>query len=105
MSEMKELSTKAAFKNRNATYPTILYRNTQTLANFVIDKSRRLDFDVPTLVVKRNDNLDIQQRSLSMTPDERKRLGMNRSRHWYQKKKLAEGTAIKVYGNVLKKLL
>lgn len=91
------MNVKAVFRGKNATYQTILYGNVQTLAHFVIGKSKTLAFDVPTLAIKRNDTIDVQQRILSMTPSERKRLGINKSTLWYQKKKLAEGKKIKVY--------
>ena len=82
------MNAKRAFKARNATYQTILYGNIQALANFVIGKSKsRLDFDVPPLMVKRNDFLVVQQLILSMTPDERMRLDINKSTLWYQKEK------------------
>ena len=98
------MNVKATFKSRNATYQTILYNNIQTLANYMLDKSVRLDFDVPTLMVKRNDNLEIAQRILSMTPNERKKLGISKSGLWHQKKKLAEGMKFKIYGKTLSKL-
>ena len=98
------MDAKAAFKGRNATYQTILFNNIETLANFVIGKSNRLDFDLPASASKRNDNLDIQHRILTMTPEERKRLGISKSGLWYQKRKLAEGKSIKIYDKVLSKL-
>ena len=98
------MNAKAAFKGRNATYQTILFNNIETLANFVIGKSNRLDFDLPASASKRNDNLDIQHRILTMTPEERKRLGISKSGLWYQKRKLAEGKSIKIYDKVLSKL-
>lgn len=97
-------NAKVAFKNRNASYQTIFYRNVQTFANFLIGKGMTLSFDVPALADKRNDDLDIQRRILTMTPAERKSLGISKSGLWYQKKKLAEGRRIKVYGKVLSKL-
>jgi CRISP-associated protein Cas1 len=97
------MNTKAAFKGRTATYQTILYNNVQALANFVIGKSKSLNFDLPTLTIKRNDNLDVQQRILTMTPIERKKLGISKSGLWYQKKKLLEGKTITVYSKTLAK--
>ena len=64
------MNAKAAFKGRNAAYQTILSGNIHGLAHFVIGKNKTLSFDIPTLAVKRNDNLDIQQRILTMTPAE-----------------------------------
>ena len=41
--------------------------------------------------LNRNDNLELRERILSMTPDERKKLGINKSTLWYIKKNLSEG--------------
>lgn len=94
----------ALFKGRNAMYQTILFRNIQTLANFVIGKSKAISFDIPALAIKRNDTGYIQRRILAMTPAERRMAGINKSTLWYQKRKLAEGKTIKVYDKVLSKL-
>lgn len=59
---------------------------------------------MPTFTIKRNDDLDIRQRILSMNPEERKRLGISKSGLWYQKKKIAERKTIKVYNKVLARL-
>jgi CRISPR-associated protein Cas1 len=98
------MNAKSTFKGRNATYQTILYYNIQVLANHLLDKNKRLDFDVPTLTIKRNDSLQVSQHILSMTHDERKRLGISKSGLWYQKKKLSEGKTIKIYNKNLAKL-
>ena len=39
-----------------------------------------------------------------MTPEERKRLGINKSTLFYMKKNLQEGKSIKIYDKVLTKL-
>lgn len=98
------MNAKAQYRDRNTTYQTILYRNIQTLASFVIGKSKILSFDIPRLAAGRNDTADIQQRILTMTPAERKSLGISKSGLWYQKKKLSEGKPIKVYHKVLSRL-
>ena len=67
-------------------------------------KSKIVGFDIPALALKRNDDLEIQYRIMAMTPDERKRLGISKSGLWYQKKKIAEGTRMKVYKKVLEKI-
>lgn len=99
------MNVKSAFKGRNATYQTILYNNVQALGNCLLDKSKSLAFDVPTLAFKRNDDLEISQRILSMTPSERKKLGISKSGLWYQKKKLSEGKTLRVYDKVLSKII
>jgi CRISP-associated protein Cas1 len=99
------MNTKATFNGRKTTYQTILFSNLQGFAHFVIGRNTALYFDIPELVVKRNDNVDFQQRILSMTPDERRKQGINKSTLWYQKKKLTEGKSVKVYEKVLAKYL
>jgi len=39
-----------------------------------------------------------------MSPSERKRLGINKSTLWYEKKHLSEGKKIKVYRKVMSQL-
>jgi CRISP-associated protein Cas1 len=97
------MNVKSAFKGRNATYQTILYNNAQALASYLLDKNKKFAFDVPILVVKRNDDLEVSQRILLMTPTERKRLGISKSGLWYQKKKLTQGKTIKIYQKSLTK--
>lgn len=44
-----------------------LFGNVREFAHFVIGKNKTLSFDIPALAVKRKDNLDVQQRILTMT--------------------------------------
>jgi CRISPR-associated protein Cas1 len=48
--------------------------------------------------------LNIKERILNITPDERRILGINKSTLWYQQKKILEGRRLKVYGKVLSRL-
>jgi CRISPR-associated protein Cas1 len=97
------MNAKTAFRNRNTTCQTILYNNVQVLSNYLLDKSKSLAFDVPTMMTKRNDNVDVQQCILTMTPAKRKRLGISKSGLWYQRKKLADGKMLRVYKKMLLK--
>lgn len=100
----RNMNTKATFKNKNASYQTILYRNMQALANYVIGRSKALSFDIPPRSVNRNDTSEIQQRILTMTPVERKKLGISKSGLWYLKRKIAEGKPVKVYKKMFEKI-
>lgn len=97
------MNTKATFKGRNATCQTILNENIRSMADFMIGKSKSLNFDISMINLRRNDYLGIQQRILTMTPARRKALGISKSGLWYQQKKIAEGKPIKVYKKYLKK--
>ncbi len=48
--------------------------------------------------------MDIRNKVLSLTPQDRKRLGINKSTLWYMQKHIKEGKKIKVYGKVMGKI-
>ena len=54
--------------------------------------------------LNRNDELELRERILNMTPDERKKLGINKSTLWYIKKNLSEGKTPKIYEKNLLKI-
>ncbi|MGI0014893.1 MAG: CRISPR-associated endonuclease Cas1 [Nitrososphaera sp.] len=81
--------------DKSFTYQNILLDSVQQLANFILGKRKDLRLAVPSIQIGRTDSLDVRQRILSITPDRRKELGINKSTLWYQKKKLAEGGRIK----------
>ena len=78
------------YKAKMHSYQNILLDNIQQLANVVIGKRRELQFVIPALGIQRTDLLEIRQRILTMTPDERKGRGIRRSTLWYQKKNLSK---------------
>ena len=54
--------------------------------------------------LNRDDNLELREKILSMTVEERKRLGINKSTLGYIKKKLDEGKTPKIYEKILLKI-
>ena len=67
-------------------------------------KLGKLQFNVPEFKIKRDDNTDIRSKVLSLTPEDRKRLGINKSTLWNIQKHIKESKRIKVYGKVMGKL-
>jgi len=93
------------YKNgKNYSYQIILQDNLQQLANFIVDKKKEFDFVIPKIRLNRNDNLQLREKVLNMTSDERKRLGINKSTLWYIKKNLSEGKTTKIYEKFLLKI-
>ncbi len=74
------------------------------LANHIIGKSSKLQFNIPEFEIKREDHVDLRDRVASLTPQYRKRLGINKSTLWYMQKHIKEGKRIKVYGKVMDKI-
>jgi len=54
--------------------------------------------------LNRDDNLELREKILNMTMQERKRLGINKSTLWYIKKNLGEGKTPKIYEKILLKI-
>ncbi|MDH5463949.1 MAG: CRISPR-associated endonuclease Cas1 [Nitrosopumilus sp.] len=82
----------------------ILQDNLQQLSNFIVEKKKEFDFVIPKMKLNRNDNLELREKILSMTSDERKKLGVNKSTLWYIQKNLSEEKTSKIYEKVLTKL-
>lgn len=71
---------------------------------FISGKNNKIEFNVPNLSFKINDNLILKEKIIKMTPDERRRLGIGKSTLFYVKKNLQEGKSVKIYDKVFNKL-
>ncbi|WP_268541336.1 CRISPR-associated endonuclease Cas1 [Candidatus Nitrosotenuis cloacae] len=95
---------KMPYRKKNFTYQNILYDQIQQIANFISDKRKDIEFVVPHWVINRDDNSMLRNRILSLTPDQRRKLGINKSTLWYMKRNLNDGKTVKIYGKILSKL-
>ncbi|MDE1825343.1 MAG: CRISPR-associated endonuclease Cas1 [Candidatus Micrarchaeota archaeon] len=97
-------NARALYNGKYYCYQNILYENVRLLANYIIGKSGKLQFNIPEFKIKREDNTGIRNKVLNLTPEDRKTLGINKSTLWYMQKHIKEGRKIKVYGKVMGKL-
>ena len=95
---------KVPYKGKNYYYDIILSDNISKLSLFISEKNKNIIFDIPNLYFKRNDYLSIKEKILKMTPENRKKLGINKSTLFYMKKNIQEGKNIKIYDKIIKKL-
>ena len=94
------------YKNgKNYSYQIILQDNMQQLSNFILEKKQKIEFNIPLMKLHRKDNLKLKEIFLSMTPEERKRLGVNKSTLWCMQNNLKKGKSINLYDNVLSKMI
>jgi len=64
--------TKYNYKNgKNYPYHIILQDNLQQLANFIAEKKKEFDFVIPNIKPNRDDNLELREKILNMSPEER----------------------------------
>jgi len=81
-----------------------MFENIRELSRYVIGNSKSLEFTIPDIEIKRNDNSQIRDKILSIDPEKRKELKINKSTLWYQQKKIKEGKTIKIYNKTKVKI-
>ena len=68
------------------------------------NKKKTIEFVIPHIAINRNDDLEMREKILSMSLEDRKRLGINKSTLWYMKKNFADNKTRKIYSKVSEKL-
>ncbi|MCH7647404.1 MAG: CRISPR-associated endonuclease Cas1 [Thaumarchaeota archaeon] len=89
---------------KNYQYSVILDDNVQQLAKHILDKTTNFEIVIPEITLSRNDILKLREKIESMTPEQRKQLGINKSTLWYLKKNLKNNKSFKIYDKVLSKI-
>ncbi|MDH3203303.1 MAG: CRISPR-associated endonuclease Cas1 [Nitrosopumilus sp.] len=89
---------------KNYYYSVILEDTVKQLAHHILGKSKDFEFAIPEIHLARNDVTNLREKIESMTPEERKQLGINKSTLWYLKKNLQDNKSFKIYDKVLSKI-
>jgi CRISPR-associated protein Cas1 len=92
------------FNNKQHTLENIMFENARILEKYLSGKTSVLQFIIPDLKITRVDSKEIRSKIMSIDPEKRKELGINKSTLWYQQKKIKEGNIIKVYGKTRVKI-
>jgi len=85
------------FKNKQYTLENIMFENIRKLSKYIAGNSKSLEFTIPAIEIKRNDNSQIRDKIMSIDTEKRKELKINKSTLWYQQIKIKEGKTIKIY--------
>jgi len=97
-------NSRVFYNGKYYSYQNVLYENVRMLANYIMGKSSKLQFNIPEFEIKREDNTEVRNKVLSLTPQDRKRLNINKSTLWYIQKHIKDEKKIKIYGKVMGKL-
>jgi CRISPR-associated protein Cas1 len=97
-------NSKVSYGKKNFAYQNILYDNVSQLAQYIADKKKTIEFVVSHIELNRDDNLLLRKKILAMSPEERKKVGINKSTLWYLKKNVSSKDKIKIYDKILDKL-
>jgi CRISPR-associated protein Cas1 len=97
-------NTRTYYKGLNSTSQSILYDQVRLLANYLMDKQATLEFNMPEIQIKRNDETELRNKILAITPEQQRKLGLRRNTLWYVQKNIREGKKIKIYNKVMSKI-
>ena len=92
------------FRNKQHTLGNIMFENVRELSRYISGKIKTLDFNIPDIEISRNDTINIKNKIMSIDPEKRKALKLNKSTLWYQQKKIKEGKTIKMYNKTKVKI-
>jgi len=81
-----------------------MFENIRELSRYITGNSKSLEFTIPDIEIKRNDNSKVRDKIMSIDPEKRKELKINKSTLWYQQKKIKEGKTIKIYNKTKVKI-
>jgi len=91
-------------RNKQHTFENIMFENIRELSKYIIGNSKGLEFSIPEIEIKRNDNSQIRDKIMSIDPEKRKESKINKSTLWSQQKKIKEGKTIKVHNKTKRKI-
>ena len=92
------------FRNKQHTLDNIMFENVRELSRYISGKAKTLEFKIPDIEISRNDTIDVQNKIMSIDPEKRRVLKINKSTLWYQQKKIKEGKTIKMYNKTKVKI-
>jgi len=92
------------FRNKQYALENIMFENIRELSRYVMNNSKQLKLTIPKIEVKRNDNSQVRDKIISIDPEKRKELKINKLTFWYQQKKIKEGKTIKDFRKTLEKI-
>ena len=92
------------FNKKQHALENIMFENAGIFGKYLSGKTNVLKFRIPDLKITRVDSQDMLSKIISIDPEKRKELGINKSTLWYQQKKIKEDKSIKMYNKTKVKI-
>ncbi len=77
---------RAQFRGEFHTHDNVMLENIRLLAKFLENGEKALDFEIPEIKPYRNDDIELHNWIISLTPEDRKRLKISKSTLRYSQK-------------------
>jgi len=78
-----------------------MFENVRELSRYISGKTKKLEFRIPDIAMSRNDNTEMRNKVMSIDPEKRKELKINKSTLWYQQKKIKVRKSIKMIAKIV----
>ena len=92
------------YKGRILKWDTVIQEKTNELARYLTGMSSKLDFIEPTPRFDRVDNLGLRERIMSLTAEEAKKFGINKSTLYTLRQHARDERPFCLYGKISRKL-
>ncbi len=88
------------FKNKKYNLENIMVENIKELNRYSSGKQKTFEFKIPDIEISRNNAIDVQKKIMSIDPEMRIALKINKSTLWCQQKNIKVGKTIKTYNKI-----
>ena len=78
-----------------------MFENVRELSKHIMGKKMEIKFNIPNIKIQRNDDIKMRNKIMSIDPEKRKELKINKSTLWYQQRKIKEGKTLRVYNKTM----
>lgn len=99
-----QLNKKVSYLGRDFNWSYIILLKTRELGQFLSSQRDSIDFSKPLVKLRRDDNVQLRKRILSMGYSEARKLGICKSELWYMKHNVMNGKPFKIYKKMQEKL-
>jgi len=92
------------YLGREYRWSYIIFLKARELAQYLLGKTKSIEFIKPNVQMSRTDNFELRQKILSLTNPRAKKLGIGKSQLWYMRQKATCDKSFKIYKKTIKKL-
>jgi CRISPR-associated protein Cas1 len=100
----ERFNSRVNYKGRILKWDTIIEEKVMELSRFLTGRSSKVDFSEPSLALERFDNSQLRERIKSLTAEEAKKLGINKSTLYTLREHLRSDRPFKLYHKVNRRL-
>ena len=100
-----QFNSSANYRGLNYQWDSIILQKTRELANYILGKSRNLDFSKPLPDLERFDTKELREKILVLSVPEARKIGISKSTLWYLQERAQLNKPLRIYNKSKLKIL